>query len=150
VTADVVAACGSSNASFTLTATDTGGGTATAMLNVTVTPDAPASGIVNWYPANSPTANDPSGTANGVLMNGAAFNAGVVGTGFSFDGVNDYVKLPDNFFPFPTSGTGNTPFTFSAWFKTPTITTTPGVIFGQQNDDPFSSPGGFVPGVYVG
>ncbi|PYS23626.1 MAG: hypothetical protein DMF72_08740 [Acidobacteria bacterium] len=105
----------------------------------------PPSGMTSWWPGDG-KAIDVQGVYNGIQRNGATFATGKVGQAFSFDGVDDYVKLPDNFFPYPTSGTGTTAFTFDAWFKTATA----GVIIGQQNSDPFTNAGSFVPGLYVG
>jgi hypothetical protein len=49
------------------------------------------------------------GMDNGTLMNGASLSTGKIGQAFTFDGVNDYVALPDNSFNF----TGD--FSVSAW-----------------------------------
>jgi hypothetical protein len=81
------------------------------------------------------------------------YTPGLVGDAFSFDGTNKYVKLPDNFFSFPTTAAStaaaDTPFTFETWFKATPGTS--GVILAQQTSDPFTTnPSGFVPGVYVG
>jgi len=54
--------------------------------------------------------------------------------------------LPNNYFPFPASGTGHAPFSFDAWFATSST----GVLFGQNTVGPFNTPIGFVPGIYVG
>jgi|GEM_PF-2623348 len=102
-------------------------------------------GILSWWRAEN-NANDTSGTNHGVMQLSAAFAPGWVGQAFSFDGTHGYVKLPDNFFPFPASGTGQAPFTFEVWFKT----TSGGVILGQQVVDPYNNTGGYVPGLYVG
>src|SRR5205085_8814083 len=60
---------------------------------------------------------------------------------------DDYVALPQNLFPMPTTGTGNTPLSFEVWFKT----TAGGVILGQQDQAPFDTAlGGNVCAVYVG
>ena len=44
--------------------------------------------------------NDNFGTNHGTLMNGCSFTTGKIGSAFTFDGVNDYVSLPDNIFYF--------------------------------------------------
>jgi len=54
-------------------------------------------------------ANDSVGTNHGTLMNGATFSTGKTGNAFVFDGINDYVRLPDN----SMNLTGD--FTISAW-----------------------------------
>ncbi len=51
------------------------------------------SGLVSWWAAEG-SALDSNGTNNGTLMNGATFAAGKTGQAFSFDGINDYVKIP--------------------------------------------------------
>jgi CSLREA domain-containing protein len=115
-----------------------------ATVSITVT-TFPCTGLVHWYPGDR-NASDLVGSGHGTLVNGATFGAGQFGNGFSFDGVDDFVKLPDNLFPLAASGTDNTPLTFSAWFKT----TTSGVILGQQNTNPFINPNSWSPAVYVG
>lgn len=103
-------------------------------------------GLISWYRAED-NANDllgvhhgQLGSAGGADVNDPTFEQGQVGKAFKFDGVNDYVKLPDNLFPYPGSS-----FSFETWFKT----TSGGVILGQQGGDPFGTPSGWVPSVYV-
>jgi len=73
--------------------------------------DPPPSGIVAWWPAEG-NANDIVGTNNGTLMGGATANApGYVGTAFTFDGTNGYVKIPSS----PTLEPSN--LTIEAWVK---------------------------------
>src|SRR5215467_8059792 len=103
------------------------------------------SGLLNWWPGEG-NATDVQGSANGTINGGVTFTPGISGQAFSFNGTNSFVALPDNFFPFPASGTGTAPFSFSTWFKT----TQSGVIFGQQNGTPFVSVAGNVAGLYVG
>src|SRR5689334_3178680 len=55
---------------------------------------APPSGMVSWWPGDG-NANDIQGSNNGTLQNGATFAAGKVGQSFSFDGVDDFVNIPD-------------------------------------------------------
>jgi hypothetical protein len=70
-------------------------------VSVTQAPCAvPAADMVNWWAFDETTgtlAQDLMGTTNnvGTLMNGPTFTAGRVDGAFSFDGVNDYVKVPD-------------------------------------------------------
>src|ERR1035441_3649689 len=103
------------------------------------------SGLISWWPGDG-FALDVAGTNNAALQGGATYTAGEVGQGFVFGGANAYVSLPNSFFPFPTSGTTNQPFTFEVWFRT----TSGGVIFGQQNGPAYSSVNGNVCGLYVG
>lgn len=53
-----------------------------------------ASAVAYW-PADG-NANDVTGNNNGVLRNGTTFGQGVVGQAFSFDGVDDFVEVPDS------------------------------------------------------
>jgi hypothetical protein len=72
-----------------------------------------SAGMVGWWPGNG-DANDDVGTNDGVLVNGATFGTGPVGSAFSFDGVNDYVNLfsqASSFFE------NSDPFTLEAWFR---------------------------------
>jgi hypothetical protein len=68
------------------------------------------------YPFSSqtlPSPNDAVSTNHGTLMNGCTFATGKIGQAFTFDGVNDYVQLPDN-----ALNSLNGSFSVSAWFKT--------------------------------
>ena len=51
--------------------------------------------LTNQWSAEG-NANDSVGTSNGVLENGASFAPGVTGQAFSFNGVNNDVKVPAN------------------------------------------------------
>lgn len=71
-------------------------------------------GLVAYYPFNG-NANDASGNnRNGTLVNGTAFGAdrfGAAGSSASFDGIDDYIKVPDN------GGAFSSPvFSVVAWF----------------------------------
>ncbi len=55
----------------------------------------PLPGLVGWWPGDG-NGNDIVGANNGTLQGGATANApAVVGTGFSLDGTNMYVEIPD-------------------------------------------------------
>ena len=69
-------------------------------------------GLVSHWPAEG-NAVDIHGSNNGTLF-GATFAPGQVGQGFSFDGVDDYVRVPHSTDLEP--GTGS--FTIKAWVKT--------------------------------
>ena len=43
-----------------------------------------------------PSSNDAVGTNHGTLMNGCSFTTGKINKAFTFDGVNDIVRLPNN------------------------------------------------------
>jgi len=74
-------------------------------------------GRVGWRPADTSTlwddiyavwnadgnANDSYGTNNGTLMNGATFTTGKIGQAFTFDGINDFIQLPNNSLNFTDS-----------------------------------------------
>ena len=55
----------------------------------------PPANVVSWWDAED-DANDIIGTNHGTLRNEATFAPGKVGQAFSFDGVNDYVEVPDD------------------------------------------------------
>ncbi len=104
-------------------------------------------GLVSWWRGEG-NALDSVGANNGTIIDGITFTAGKVGNGFVISGTgDDYIRLPQNLFPVPTNGTGNTAFSFELWFKT----ASGGVILGQQDVEPFSPPAvGSVPALYVG
>ena len=58
-----------------------------------------------------PSANNQFAIDNGTLMNGCTFTDGKIGKAFTFDGVNDYIKLPSNSLSFTSD------FSVSFWMK---------------------------------
>jgi len=70
-------------------------------------------GLVGWW-AGEGSAADSWGTNAGTLMNGAGFAAGQRGQAFSFDGVDDYVTVPDHTSLDPRTGS----FSVELWVKT--------------------------------
>ena len=85
---------------------------ADALLTVTPRPCAPPPpGLISWWRGEGDCL-DAAGTNNGTLLNGASFAAGLVGQGFAFDGVNDYVKVPKA----SSLDVGNQ-FTIDCWMK---------------------------------
>ena len=72
--------------------------------------------LVAYYTGDN-TSNDTKGTANGTLVNGATYATGKINNGFSFDGVNDYVNFPNDFFK-PVSN-----FSANFWINTNNATT---------------------------
>jgi hypothetical protein len=74
----------------------------------------PPSGMIGWWPGDG-NANDIVGGHNGTVMNGATFAPGMVSQGFSHDGADDYVNIPDN------SSLNPTAITVDAWFYTTDI-----------------------------
>lgn len=66
-------------------------------------PSPAASGPVGLWKAEG-NANDSAGTNDGVLVNGTGFAPGVFGMAFSFDGINDEVRIPNSPDLAPTNG----------------------------------------------
>jgi hypothetical protein len=95
------------------------------------------------YPGTGTAWYDISGNNNnGTLTNGPTFSGVDKQASIVFDGVDDYVILPTNFF----NHNAGTPFTVSFWFKTSTFG---GVLFGQQNTNTPDVAGGWVPAIYI-
>ncbi|TAL00382.1 MAG: hypothetical protein EPO07_09750, partial [Verrucomicrobia bacterium] len=69
-------------------------------VNPAVCATAPA-GLIGWWPGDS-SFEDKIGTNNGTAFGGAAILPGRVNSGFSFDGVDDYITV-DSTFPFHTA-----------------------------------------------
>jgi len=92
------------------------------------------------YSGSGITVNGLVGGIGGTLVNGIGFSNQNNGS-FFYDGSDDYLRLPVNFFN-PDSGT---PFTVSVWFKTGTS----GMIFGQENGATPGTGSGWVPAIYV-
>ena len=80
------------------------------------------------------------GGIGATLVNGTGYSSTNNGS-FFFDGSNDYIRLPTNFF----AHENGTPFTLSIWFKTATS----GMIFGQESGATPGTGGGWVPAIYV-
>ena len=98
-------------------------------------------GKTNSYPGTGTNWTDLSGNnLNGTLVNGPTFNSDNGGI-ITFDGVDDYVSLPSNFF----NHNSGTPFTVSLWFKTSAA----GIIFGQQNTSTPNNSTGYTPAIYA-
>jgi len=103
--------------------------------------------LTNYYRANGLVAEwkgdgnayDSVGNNHGTL-NGAGYSSGVFGQAFSFDGVDDYISLPDNLIK------ASAIQTFEAWFKT----STGGVILGYHNVAYPGTPTAAVPALYIG
>jgi hypothetical protein len=64
----------------------------TGMCKVQCTP--PPTNIVSWWSGDG-NANDIAGVNHGALQNGVTFAPGKVGQAFSFDGIDDFVSVPD-------------------------------------------------------
>jgi hypothetical protein len=103
---------------------------------------APA-GILSWISADSLVRDLSSNGRNGTLVNGPVYAPGRAGPGLRFDGVDDHLRLPNDFVDFYTLPA----YSIELWFRT----TAGGVIFGEQAADALD-PGVSlsVPGIYVG
>src|SRR6185436_20704214 len=55
----------------------------------------PPTNMISWWPGDG-DADDIQGGNNGTPQNGAAFAPGKVGPAFSFDGVDDFVGVPNS------------------------------------------------------
>jgi len=66
------------------------------------------SGLISWWPAED-NANDIQSSNHGALINGATFATGRVGQSFSFDGVDDIVRISS------VAGIEVQQFTIEAW-----------------------------------
>jgi hypothetical protein len=93
---------------------------------------APPSGLVGWWQAEG-NAKDITGTNNGILVNGATFAAGKVGQSFLFNGVNQYVTIPNAPALNPTSAV-----TLEAWINWASFGTS-GALDFIVKDDPYGS-----------
>jgi len=72
-------------------------------------------GLIAWYPFNG-NSNDFSGNANHAIVKGAKLSEDLNGfknSAYSFDGINDYIYIPDN----PLINFGTNAFSISVWIK---------------------------------
>ncbi len=76
-----------------------------------IIPPPPFHGLRAWYRGENNT-NEERGIPNGLQNGGVSFVPGVYGKAFSFDGINDFIEIPNSPLQF-----GNNDFTISAWFK---------------------------------
>src|SRR3989338_305175 len=72
----------------------------------------PPSGLVSWWPGEG-NADDIVNGNDGALQNGVTFAPGMVGQAFSFDGVDDFVSVPDSANQKPAV------LTVATWFNLP-------------------------------
>jgi len=88
--------------------------------------------------------SDASSSGHTLTTSGdATANLGFPASAFNFDGTDDYITLPTNFFSFPSQTT----FTISLWFKS--SQTTGGTLFGQTNNSNPITASGYVPVIYL-
>jgi hypothetical protein len=80
-----------------------------------------------------PSAKDSIGTKNGTLMNGTTFTTGKLGiSSFLFDGINDYVALPNN----SMNLTGD--FTVSTWVNFSSLPSASTIISNYYRLPPYA------------
>jgi hypothetical protein len=73
----------------------------------------PPPGLVSWWPGDG-NAQDIQDNNHGTLQSGTTFAPGMVGPAFSFDGIDDFVKVANS--PSVNIGTGD--FSIDAWIQT--------------------------------
>jgi serine/threonine protein kinase len=85
-------------------------------------PIPPPPGLIAWWSGDG-TANDLLGNRHGKLINGAKFAPGLIGQAFSFDGRDDFVRIP-------YSHSLDTPagFTAEGWIRVVSIPGTQNII----------------------
>lgn len=95
------------------------------------------------YPRSGTNWLDLSGfNNNGTLFNNPTFNEDNGGN-IIFDGINDYINLPSNFWKHDT----NLPFTINLWFRS--SQTTGGPLFVQQSNITVNVGSSYVPVIYL-
>jgi glucose/arabinose dehydrogenase/chitodextrinase len=117
------------------------------------------SGLVAAYSfdeGTGATANDSSGQANtATLINGVAWVAGQHGKAASFDGVNDYITIPNS----ASTNISGSSLTLSMWINPQPLASGDSVVIGKFWNTTMSSPyyqyglelaGGTVPNFLVG
>ncbi len=108
----------------------------------TETPEVvPTEGLVAWYPFNG-NADDESSNGNHAAISGPLLSAdrfGHANKAYTFDGVDDHIKLPNNLIR------SCLPITIAAWFKT----SKNGALIGYQNAAYRNLPNDFVPLLYI-
>lgn len=96
----------------------------------------PTNGLVGWWPFNG-NANDESGNGNNGTVNGASLTSdrfGVSNSAYSFNGLNDFITVPDNNLLDLTNN-----YTISAWVNIPDYTVSPSLPNGVGVTDPSRS-----------
>jgi hypothetical protein len=88
----------------------------------------PGAGVVSWWRAEG-NAQDAVGPNNGALMNGTGFTSGKVGLAFAFNGVNQFVQVPDAPSLDPTNS-----LTMEMWVNVTGYSSNDGVVIvGKDN-----------------
>jgi Concanavalin A-like lectin/glucanases superfamily len=110
---------------------------ATALLGTNLTAysqcTAPPPGMVSWWPGDGNT-NDIRDGNDGSLQNGTTFSTGMVGQAFSFDGVDDFVQVPNAAnLDFERTDA----FSIDAWILTSETTLNHFIVANRQLNAPF-------------
>jgi len=109
--------------SFVLRATDSLGAFSDQLTTLRViAPVTAPNGLISWWRGEG-NALDSAGTNHGTASNGVAYVAGKVGQAFGFDGINDFVWVPDATNLRPTS------ITLEAWAR---FNGTQGPVLGRS------------------
>lgn len=88
----------------------------------------PPTGLIGWWPGDG-NADDIQLGTNGIPMNGVLFVPGLVKQTFSFDGVDDFVDVPDT----PALHAITVAITVCAWINPQTPRDGEGWIFGRRD-----------------
>ena len=94
------------------------------------------SGLVAWLPGDGNT-NEIQARQDGIAQNGASFAPAMAGQGFSLNGVDQYVRVPDKANQYPGAGS----FTVDAWIETSTTGGTQMVVSKDECGDDTCFPG---------
>ena len=72
----------------------------------------PPADLVSWWPGGG-NAQDIQGSNHGTLQGGTTFAPGMVRSAFRFDGIDDFVEVPDS----PSLNIGAGDFSIEAWIR---------------------------------
>ncbi len=97
---------------YTVVVTDVAGASITNAAPATLSVR-PFPAPVGWWPGDGHAFDLTTNHNDGALQGGAGYAAGQVGPAFSFDGVNDYVAVPDS----PALQLPDAPFSIALWFQ---------------------------------
>jgi len=132
--------------------------TTSAPVTLTVANAQTAGLVAGWSfnEASGTSATDSSGNENtATLVNGVARSTGKYGGGLTFDGVNDYLSIPNS----PSLDISGTGLTLSMWINPQAIAGGDAVVLGKSWNASMTSPyyqyglelsGGTVPVFYLG
>ena len=105
---------------------DGDGCSATCQIELVLACVAPPSGLVSWWPLDETSGTTTADIVNGnpgTLINGPVFTTGKVANALSFDGIDDFVEVPND--PSLNFGTGD--FSINVWIN-------PNVVIEPQTE----------------